>query len=287
MAPATATAATATAAATRRTRHPHDDAPDTTADFARNAELPDGPERDALRDAVVRAWMPMARRLAGRFRNRGESVEDLRQVAAVGLVKAVDRYEPSRGSFESYAVPTIVGEIKRHFRDYTWDMHVPRRVQDIRNRVRTSYRELTLGLDDRSPTVAQLAEHTGLPEEDVLAGLEALQSYRSLSLDAELTTSSQSEGYSLMDTLGQGEPGYDDVVDREAVKPLLQALPERDKRVLYLRFFCDMTQKKIGEQLGISQMHVSRILSGTCDRLRRQVALDPRAHQHDRPLTAA
>jgi RNA polymerase sigma-B factor len=281
MAPATATASAATApTGARRTRHPHDDAPDTDAAFARLAELPDGPEREALRDDVVRAWMPMARRLAGRFRNRGESVEDLRQVAAVGLVKAVDRYEPSRGSFESYAVPTIVGEIKRHFRDYTWDMHVPRRVQDIRNRVRTSYRELTLGLDDRSPTIAQLSEHSGLPEEDVLAGLEALQSYRSLSLDAELTTTSTSAGYSLLDTLGEGEPGYDDVVDREAVKPLLRALPERDKRVLYLRFFCDMTQKKIGEQLGISQMHVSRILSGTCDRLRRQVALDPRAHTH-------
>jgi RNA polymerase sigma-70 factor (sigma-B/F/G subfamily) len=281
MAPATATASAAASTTTvRRTRHPHDDAPDTAAAFTRLAELADGPERETLRDDVVRAWMPMAHRLAGRFRNRGESVEDLRQVAAVGLVKAVDRYEPSRGSFESYAVPTIVGEIKRHFRDYTWDMHVPRRVQDIRNRVRTSYRELTLGLDDRSPTLAQLSEHSGLPEEDVLAGLEALQSYRSLSLDAELTTTSTSAGYSLLDTLGEGEPGYDDVVDREAVKPLLRALPERDKRVLYLRFFCDMTQKKIGEQLGISQMHVSRILSGTCDRLRRQVALDPRAHTH-------
>ncbi len=276
MAPATAPAT----AAPRRTRHPHDDAPDTSADFARLAELPGGPERDALRDALVRAWMPMARRLAGRFRNRGESVEDLRQVAAVGLVKAVDRYEPSRGSFESYAVPTIVGEIKRHFRDYTWDMHVPRRVQDIRNRVRASYRELTLGLGDRSPTIAELAEHSGLPGEDVLAGLEALQSYRSLSLDAELHTSSTCAGYSLLDTLGEGEPGYDDIVDREAVKPLLRALPDRDKRVLYLRFFCDMTQKSIGEQLGISQMHVSRILSGTCERLRRQVALDPRARTH-------
>jgi RNA polymerase sigma-B factor len=273
MAPASAAAVTNQ----RRARHPHDDAPDTAADFTRLAELSDGPEKDDLRDQIVRAWMPMANRLAGRFRNRGESVEDLRQVAAVGLVKAVDRYEPSRGSFESYAVPTVVGEIKRHFRDYTWDMHVPRRVQDIRNRVRASYRELTLGLDDRSPTIAQLAEHSGLPEEDVLAGLEALQSYRSLSLDAELTTSTHSEGYSLMDTLGEGEPGYDHIVDREAVKPLLRELSERDRRVLYLRFFCDMTQKRIGEQLGISQMHVSRILSGTCARLRRQVSLDPRA----------
>ena len=115
--------------------HPHDDAPDTAEDFRKLATLPEGRQRDALRERIVEAWLPMADRLAGRFRSRGESFDDLRQVAALGLVKAVDRYDPERGNaFESYAVPTITGEIKRHFRDHMWTLHVPRRVQDLRNR---------------------------------------------------------------------------------------------------------------------------------------------------------
>ncbi|RLL65685.1 SigB/SigF/SigG family RNA polymerase sigma factor [Streptomyces sp. Z26] len=254
----------------KRARHPHDDAPDTAADFERIAALPDGPERDELRQRVVRLWVPMAHRLAGRYRNRGESLEDLQQVAALGLVKAVARYDPSRGTaFESYAVPTIVGEIKRHFRDHMWDVHVPRRVQHLRNHVRVSHRELSLTLGGRSPSVAQIAEHSGLSQEDVLLGMEALESYSTLSLDAELP--SADDGYSLQDTLATPEPGFDLVVYREAVKPQLSSLPERERRILYLRFFCEMTQSRIAEQLGISQMHVSRLINQTCDRIHRRV----------------
>ncbi|MEU3839313.1 SigB/SigF/SigG family RNA polymerase sigma factor [Streptomyces sp. NPDC028635] len=249
-------------------RHTHDDAPDTAALFARLAELEDGPARHALRDELVEMWLPMAHRIATRFRDRGESVDDLRQVAALGLVKAVDRYDPSRGAFESYAVPTITGEIKRHFRDRMWALRVPRRVQELRNRVRLARRELSQLPGGHEPTVGDIAAHTGLTEEEVSAGLEALDSFKTLSLDAELTT--EDDGHSLADTLGTTEASYDVVLDREAVKEGLRLLPERERAILYMRFFEDMTQSSIADRLGISQMHVSRLISRSCARVREQ-----------------
>lgn len=253
-----------------RRKHPHHDTPDTAEAFRRLAVMESGPERDGLRDEIVRAWMPMAGRLARQYRNRGESLEDLTQVAHLGLVKAVGRYDPSLGSaFESYAVPTIVGEIKRHFRDHLWGLHVPRRVQELRNRVRVAHHELCHSLDNRRPDVKALAAHARLSEGEVRTGLEALDSYAVLSLDAELA--SQGEGYSLLDVLGRQEGAYDRVVAREAVAPCVRRLPERERRILYLRFFRGMTQRKIAEELGISQMHVSRLLSRTCAQIREQV----------------
>ncbi|MFF8971111.1 RNA polymerase sigma factor SigF [Streptomyces sp. NPDC014995] len=253
--------------------HPHDDAPDTAQAFRSLATLPPGPRRDTLRAQIVEAWLPMADRLAGRFRSRGESYEDLRQVAALGLVKAVDRYDPARGhAFESYAVPTVTGEIKRHFRDHMWTLHVPRRVQDLRNRVRFACQDLSQTVSGRRPTVAEIAECAQLSEEEVREGLEALESFTALSLDAEMPGSE--DGYSLSDALGAPDPALDTVVDREAVRPRLAALPERERAILYMRFFGDMTQSRIAEQLGISQMHVSRLISRCCDRLREQVLKD-------------
>ncbi|MGW4753080.1 SigB/SigF/SigG family RNA polymerase sigma factor [Streptomyces chartreusis] len=246
----------------------HNDAPDTGSDFVRLAALPDGPERDAIRDELTKAWLPMAHRIAGRFRNRGESLEDLRQVAALGLVKAIDRYEPGRGAFESYAVPTITGEIKRHFRDRMWALRVPRRVQDLRNKVRVARRDLTTS-DGSNPSVAQIATHTGLTEDEVNTGLEALDSFSTLSLDAEM--SSSEDGFSLADTIGGCDEAYDVVVDREAAKEGLRRLPERERTILYLRFFEDMTQSRIADELGISQMHVSRLISRCCARVRDEV----------------
>jgi RNA polymerase sigma-B factor len=254
---------------TASTRRNHDDAPDTTALFTRLAELEDGPERDALRDELVAAWLPMAHRIAGRFRDRGESIEDLRQVAALGLVKAIDRFEPERGAFESYAVPTITGEVKRHFRDRMWALRVPRRVQELRNKVRLARRELTQNPGSPEPTVADVAAHTGLTEDEVSAGMEALESFSTLSLDAELSTGD--EGYSLVDTLGSSDASYDVVVDRESAKEGLRRLPERERAILYMRFFEDMTQSRIADQLGISQMHVSRLISRSCARVRDEV----------------
>ncbi|UNZ19273.1 SigB/SigF/SigG family RNA polymerase sigma factor [Streptomyces sp. 891-h] len=262
----------------QRARHSHDDAPDTTADFERLAALPEGPEREELCGRLVEAWLPMAHRLAAKYRNRGETLEDLEQVAALGLVKAVGRYDPAQGTpFVPFAIPTITGEIRRHFRDRTWDVHVPRRVQELRNRVRSAIRELNTGLDDGLPSVERIAEHSGMSEEDVATGLEALDSFRSLSLDA--TVPNSDDGFSLADTFGEPEPEYDTVVAREAVKPCLRELPERQRRVLYLRYFRDMTQSRIGQELGISQMHVSRLLSKSCERVRQQVERDRRVER--------
>ncbi|KPI27964.1 RNA polymerase, sigma 28 subunit, Sig B/F/G subfamily [Actinobacteria bacterium OV320] len=254
-------------------RHPHDDAPDTADAFRRLAALPPGPQRDTLRSRIVEAWLPMADRLAGRFRSRGEAFDDLRQVAALGLVKAVDRYDPELGkAFESYAVPTVTGEIKRHFRDHMWTLHVPRRVQELRNRVRFADQELAQTVSGRRPTVAEIAERAQLSEEDVRTGMGALESFTALSLDAEL--SGGEDGYSLSDVLGVADPALGTVVDREAVRTRLAALPERERAILYMRFFEDMTQSRIADRLGISQMHVSRLINRCCNRLREQVLND-------------
>ncbi|MFE6622364.1 RNA polymerase sigma factor SigF [Streptomyces sp. NPDC008086] len=255
--------------ATTRTKHSHDDAPDTAEAFDRLVGLPDGPERKVLKDELIEAWLPMAERIAVRFKGRGESLEDLYQVAALGLVKAVDHYDPARGhAFEAYAVPTITGEIKRHFRDHMWTLHVPRRVQDLRNRVRSSAKELSQLTPGRAPTVAEIAEHAHLSEAEVRTGMEALECFSALSLEAEMPGT---DGYALGDAIGGPDPAYDVVVDRVTVKPCLQRLPERERTILYLRFFGGMTQSRIAQQLGISQMHVSRLLSGCFAHLREEM----------------
>ncbi|MBO1330293.1 SigB/SigF/SigG family RNA polymerase sigma factor [Streptomyces sp. VRA16 Mangrove soil] len=257
------------------THRVHDDAPHTEETFERLAVSSQGPEHDVLREELVEAWLPMAHRLARRFRDKGESVEDLEQVAAVGLVKAVDRYDPGRGAFEPYAVPTITGELRRHFRDHAWDLRVPRRIKDLRNKARFARRDLMNRPDhpDREPSTQEIAQEAGLSCDEVREGMEALESYRSLSLDAEVGAAEQ--GYSLSDTLGETEPAYDLVADREAAKEGLAHLPERERVILYLRFFEDMTQARIGEELGISQMHVSRLIARSCATIRDDA--DPQA----------
>ncbi|MEV8565459.1 SigB/SigF/SigG family RNA polymerase sigma factor [Streptomyces sp. NPDC051322] len=267
-----------------RDRRSYEDAPDTLDVFTRLAALPEGPERRAVRDELVRAWLPMAERIARRFRSRGESLEDLCQVAALGLVKAIDGYDVERGAFESYAVPTITGEVKRHFRDYMWTLHVPRRVQELRNTVRIARRNLQAA-GSSEPTVAQLAEETGLSQENVKAGLEALGSFKALSLDAELA--GPDGGFALSETVGGPDTALDIVLDREAVKPLLRHLSQREQRILYLRFFHDMTQSQIAKELGLSQMHVSRLISTSCSRIREQATreLPNRIHGEKATLT--
>jgi RNA polymerase sigma-B factor len=214
------------------------------------------------------AWLPMAERLARRYRDRGESLDDLRQVAALGLVKAVTRFDPGQGkAFATYAVPTIDGELKRHFRDCSWSVHVPRGVQEARNKVRGVCQEI----GDRAP-VDVIAERTGLSHDDVRAGLGALQGYCALSLDAPLGAGADT---ALEDALGRDEDAYQRVVDREAVRPQMHTLAARERRILFMRFFQDMKQAEIAGELGISQMHVSRLLSTTCARVRRAVADEP------------
>ncbi|MFD5522240.1 SigB/SigF/SigG family RNA polymerase sigma factor [Streptomyces sp. NPDC127066] len=243
-----------------------DDSPEAGALFIRLVELEDGPERDAVRDELVSLWLPMAHRIAGRFRDRGEAIEDLRQVAALGLIKAVDRFDPVRGAFESYAIPTITGEVKRHFRDRMWAVRVPRRVQELRNRVRVARRELRQQPGPAEPTIAEIAIHARLTEEEVSAGMEAMEGFSALSLDVE--AGAGDDGYSLGDTLGGTDSSFDTVVDRQAAAKELRRLPERERTILYMRFFEDMTQGRIAEKLGISQMHVSRLISRSCARVR-------------------
>ncbi|ARQ69463.1 SigB/SigF/SigG family RNA polymerase sigma factor [Streptomyces marincola] len=264
----------------RGRRHPHDDAPDTSRQFERLAALPEGPERARLRDEVVRAWLPMAERLARTYGDRGESQEDLAQVAALGLVKAVRGFDPARGcAFESYAVPTIVGEVRRHFRDHLWGVHVPRRTQELRNRVRAAHRALDHRVDDRPPGVEALAEASGLTPAEVRDGMAALDSYRPLSLDAELGRGGDGT-FTLADTIGASDAGYERVTRREAVRPKLRELPERERKILYLRFYRELTQREIGERLGLSQMHVSRLLNRACERIHDEVEADGRVSSH-------
>ncbi|MGY0488968.1 SigB/SigF/SigG family RNA polymerase sigma factor [Streptomyces sp. WG-D5] len=249
------------------TQHSHDDAPDTVEAFYRLAEAAEGPEYDVLLEELVEAWLPMAERLAARYRNKGESLDDLRQVAALGLVKAISRYEPGRGAFESYAVPTITGELRRHFRDHSWDVHVPRRVQDLRNKVRSARRELQAEPGEREePTMEEMAARAGLSVEETREGIAALESHSTLSLEAQLGAAG--DGVSLADTLGVTDKAYDTITDRESVKEGLRLLPEREREILYMRFFEDMTQSRIAEKIGVSQMHVSRLITRSCARVR-------------------
>jgi RNA polymerase sigma-B factor len=256
-----------------RVSHPHDDAPDTTEDFRRLRSLPEGPRRDGVRDEVVRAWLPMAHRIASRYRGRGEPLEDLRQVAALALVKAVDGFDPERGgAFESYAVPTITGELRRHFRDHAWVIRVPRRTQELRRRVSMIYQELARSGGGTS--AAEIAARSHLKAEEVREGLSATYAYTVLSLDVELTPGGREGGTNLAETLGAPDPGLETVVERESVRPLIGALPEWDRRILYLRFFRGMTQRRIAEEYGISQMRVSRVLERICSQLRDQAMAD-------------
>ncbi|RLU87561.1 B/F/G family RNA polymerase sigma-70 factor [Streptomyces griseocarneus] len=253
---------------TRQRRHVRD-APDTTEAFTLLAALPHGAERDRLRQDVIAAWLPMAERISLRFRTSGESLADLRQVAALGLVNAVDRYDPRLGhAFETFAVPTITGELKRHIRDHAWSVHIPRRDQELRTAVRTAQSALGHRGATDPPTPAELAAVSGLTEEEVRRGLAAEGVHHTLSLDHPVLGA---DDLPLAETLGCADRALDLVVDRQALTPLLKALPEREKYVLYWRFFGNLTQKQIGARLGVSQMQISRILSRTCARLRREL----------------
>ncbi|MFD0634587.1 SigB/SigF/SigG family RNA polymerase sigma factor [Catenulispora yoronensis] len=235
---------------------------------------PDDPERAALREHVIGEYMSYARYLAGRFQHRGETSEDLDQVAYLGLVKAVDNYDPAyRTSFLTYATPMIVGEIKRHFRDTTWDVHVPRRLQELSAALRPAEELLNQKLG-RDPTLTELAAHLGATPEEVIDALEAAAVYSAASLDVPVAQP-DGEGVTLGELLGADDPGFTMVVDRESLKPLLAALSEREKRILLMRFFRGMSQAEIGAELGVSQMQISRLLTQIITRLR--AGVDPEA----------
>ncbi|MCX2183474.1 RNA polymerase sigma factor SigF [Streptomyces sp. SKN60] len=234
--------------------------------------LPEGsPEKAALRDRLVRMHLPLVEHLARRFRNRGEPLDDLTQVATIGLIKSVDRFDPDRGvEFSTYATPTVVGEIKRHFRDKGWAVRVPRRLQELRLSLTTATAELSQQ-HGRSPTVHELAERLGISEEEVLEGLESANAYSTLSLDVPDT---DDESPAVADTLGAEDEALEGVEYRESLKPLLEDLPPREKRILLLRFFGNMTQSQIAQEVGISQMHVSRLLARTLAQLRDKLLVE-------------
>jgi RNA polymerase sigma-B factor len=236
------------------------------------AALPiDDPARTAARERAIEAWLPLARHLAQRYAGRGEPLDDLFQTATVGLVKAIDRFDPAVGvEFVGFAIPTIVGELKRHFRDRTWSIRVPRHLQEMRLAITAASNALphTLG---RSPTVADIAAYLQVTEEQVLEGLEGARAYRPASLSAPIGAGADT---TLADTLGEADREYEMAEARIALGPAIACLDERERKIVTLRFYGNLTQTQIAEQVGISQMHVSRLLSRALDKLRRQLAAE-------------
>ncbi|MGA5302600.1 SigB/SigF/SigG family RNA polymerase sigma factor [Nucisporomicrobium flavum] len=227
-----------------------------------------GPRRAALRDEAVRVWLPLAQHLAHRYSGRGEPDDDLLQTATVGLIKAIDRFDPTRGvEFAGFAIPTILGEIRRHFRDRTWSVRVPRRMQELRMAITEAGNALTQTLG-RSPTVADIAAHLGTTEEEVLEGLEGARAYSAASLSTPVT---EDGATSLGDTLGEDDHDMQLAELRIALGPAMATLDERERTILSLRFFGNLTQSEIAQKIGVSQMHISRLIARSLAKLRTEL----------------
>jgi len=228
---------------------------------------------DILLDRLVARWMPLARQLARRYGRSSEPFEDLMQVASIGLIKALKGYDPDRGkAFSSYAVPTIMGELKRHFRDRTWSVRMPRSLQELAMKVEEARESLSRELG-RSPTVPELAAATETTEERVLEALQAGDAYHATSLDAFRTD--DEDGFNLGEMLGDDDPGFGLAEHRVLLSSVLSELSERDREILRLRFEEDMTQHEIAAIVGVSQMQVSRLLRRSLNLLR--IAAERRA----------
>ena len=232
-------------------------------------ELFERRDEPGVRDELIAKYMPLAESLARRYQHAGQPIEDLVQVACIGLINAVDRFDGDRGvSFQSYAVPTILGELKRYHRDRGWAIRVPRRLQEhalmVKNAVPVLAQEL-----GRSPTLKEIGEHTGMSEEEVLEALDAQEAYTSVSLDAPAEWDGESS--SLAERLAADDTDLELTEDWAEFTPHLRRLSARERRIILLRFFGDRTQSEIADELGISQMHVSRLLSRALDSLREAV----------------
>ncbi len=241
--------------------------------FGRLENLEEGTHEYAyVRNTLVELNLALVKFAASRFRSRSEPMEDIIQVGTIGLIKAIDRFELGRGvEFPTFAMPTIVGEIKRFFRDTSWSVRVPRRLQELRLDLAKAGDELAQRLD-RSPTVDELAERLSISTEEVVEGMAASNAYTASSLDAQ-PEEDDTEG-TLADRIGYEDHGLEGIEYIESLKPLIAELPPRDRKILSLRFVAGMTQSEIGEELGISQMHVSRLLSRTLRRLRAGLTLE-------------
>jgi RNA polymerase sigma-B factor len=227
-------------------------------------------EDPRARESLVERYLPLARRLARRYQHTDEPIEDLVQVASIGLLKAVDRFDCSREvMFSSYAVPTILGELKRHFRDRTWSVRVPRDLQELALRVDQTVTRLSLGRR-RSPSIGELARAVEVSEEQVLEAMEAMGAYRAGSLDVP-RSAREEESESVAEAIGTQDPGYERAEERATLEPLMASISERERTVLRLRFSDDLTQAEIGERIGVSQMQVSRLIRQALSRLRASV----------------
>jgi RNA polymerase sigma-B factor len=222
---------------------------------------------EGVRETLVERFLPLARQLARRYQRANEPLDDLIQVASIGLVKAIDRFDPDRGvAFSSYAVPTILGELKRYFRDSGWALHVPRGIQERAMQVDRAVKELS-GRLGRSPSVDEVAESIDVSVEDVLSAMEASQAYEAVSLESE-RSASEPGGDTYADAIGTEDERFDLVEYGAAIAPALDALQPRDRLILHLRFVEDMTQSQIAERIGVSQMQVSRLIRRSLTRLR-------------------
>ncbi|WP_309226570.1 SigB/SigF/SigG family RNA polymerase sigma factor [Streptomyces lunaelactis] len=237
--------------------------------FVRLASLEEGTqEHQYVRNTLIELNLALVRYAAGRFRNRAEQMEDIVQVGTIGLIKAIDRFELSREvEFATFAVPYIVGEIKRFFRDTSWAVHVPRRLQELRIDLAKATDELSQELD-RAPSTAELAGHLGLEEEEIIEGVVASNGYTAGSIDMPMDDASDHPSAPLSDRLGAPDADLETAENVQALKPLIEELDDRDKRILRMRFGEEMTQSEIGVELGVSQMHVSRLLTRITSRLR-------------------
>ena len=223
---------------------------------------------ETVRASLVTRFMPLARSLARRYERSSESLDDLVQVASVGLIKAIDRFDPARGNaFASFAVPTILGELRRYFRDCCWDVHVPRGVQERTLRLEEAERRLTVD-QGRAPSVAELAQYLEIDSEQVLDAMAAAKAYGALSLDAPRSSMSGEPATTYAELLGEADERYDLVEDRVTIARALEHIPARERTVLQLRFVEDLTQSEIAERIGVSQMQVSRLLRHALEQLR-------------------
>ncbi|MEV6065494.1 SigB/SigF/SigG family RNA polymerase sigma factor [Nocardia sp. NPDC052001] len=232
------------------------------------------PRRKALREDVIRRCLPLAEHIARRFAGRGETFDDLLQIARLGLLQAVDRFDPGYGAtFLAFAIPTIMGEVRRHFRDHTWAVRVPRRVKEIQQLLGPVTEAMTHRLR-RAPTAREIAAELQVELEEVTQALVARNAYQTTPIDAVTENENGNAAISRNEALGADDPEYRHVEDYLAVRPLIAELPEREQRVLVLRFFEFRTQNEIAEQLGVSQMQVSRMLCRTLDTLCEQALRD-------------
>jgi RNA polymerase sigma-B factor len=225
------------------------------------------------RERLIEQYLPLVRSLARRYSYRGEQLEDLVQVGCIGLIKAIDRFDVDRGvELTTYATPNIIGEIKRHFRDKGWSVRVPRGLQELNVKLSHLIEDLTVQLE-RSPTIPELAKAAGVEEEEVLEALESGQAYATLSLSAPASGDDNSD-LDPLESLGQIEHEYEVSEDRAVLAPGLKILDDRERRILQLRFYEGLTQSQIAQQVGISQMHVSRLIRRALEKIREEIAVE-------------